>query len=118
MNTSLIIINTIIFISKLVSRQSEDWICDAPNLNLIIYLLLTETVAAKLYAIMHVYTVRVQRVHNKALQESVILSLVQFIAIVLFECNESEDYGPAKTLMNMAFTFYHEGTVAPTPVNS
>jgi hypothetical protein len=51
----------------------------------------------------------VQRVHNKALQESVILSLVQFVAIVLFECNEAEDYGPAKTLMNMAFTFYHEG---------
>lgn len=34
---------------------------------------------------------------------------MQYFAIVLFECSESEDYSPAKILMNMCFTYYHEG---------
>jgi len=43
--------------------------------------------------------------------EQVAYSLVQFYAVVLFECNEAEDYGPAMTLMNSAFTLYHDGNL-------
>ena len=50
-----------------------------------------------------------QRVHNKVVPEQTFYQLVQYFAIVLFECNEAEDFGPAKTLMNMCFTFYYEG---------
>jgi len=46
---------------------------------------------------------------KKEISEQLAYSLVQFYAVVLFECNESEDYGPAMTLMNTAFTFHHEG---------
>ncbi|ESO09888.1 hypothetical protein HELRODRAFT_190316 [Helobdella robusta] len=35
-------------------------------------------------------------------------ALIQFFTIVLFECNESEDYGPAKTLMELSFVLYRE----------
>ena len=45
------------------------------------------------------------------MSEQTFFQLVQYFAIVLFECNEHEDYGPAKTLMNMCFTYYHEGMV-------
>ncbi|KAK2156011.1 hypothetical protein LSH36_224g07006 [Paralvinella palmiformis] len=48
------------------------------------------------------------RAANKKVDEQVFYSLVQYFAVVLFECNEAEDFGPAKTLMNMCFTFYHE----------
>ena len=59
---------------------------------------------------MYTYTLACfQRVHNKQVSEQAFFSLVQYFAIVLFECNESEDFGPAKTLMNMCFTFYYEG---------
>ena len=50
-----------------------------------------------------------QMKQKKEIAESVAYSLVQFYAVVLFECNEAEDYGPAMTLMNTAFTFYHDG---------
>jgi len=46
---------------------------------------------------------------KKEITEQTAFSLVQFYAVVLFECNEAEDYGPAMTLMNTAFTFHHEG---------
>jgi len=46
---------------------------------------------------------------KKEIPEPVVFSLVQFYAVVLFECNEAEDYGPAMTLMNTAFSFHHEG---------
>jgi len=46
---------------------------------------------------------------KKEITEQVAFNLVQFYAVVLFECNEAEDYGPAMTLMNTAFTFHHEG---------
>ncbi|KAL4235106.1 hypothetical protein ACF0H5_006744 [Mactra antiquata] len=49
-----------------------------------------------------------QRVVSKKVDESIFFRLVQYFAVVLFECNESEDYVPAKNLMNMCFTFYHE----------
>ncbi|KAJ8303568.1 hypothetical protein KUTeg_019964 [Tegillarca granosa] len=35
---------------------------------------------------------------------------LHYFATVLFECNEAEDFSPAKTLMNMCFTFYHESS--------
>lgn len=42
------------------------------------------------------------------MSESTFYSLVQFFAIILFECAESDDFTPAKTIMNMCFTFYYE----------
>lgn len=33
-------------------------------------------------------------------------SLVQFFAIALFECCEDDDFTPAKSIMNMSFTYY------------
>uniref|UniRef100_T1IYG6 SBF1/SBF2 domain-containing protein n=1 Tax=Strigamia maritima TaxID=126957 RepID=T1IYG6_STRMM len=55
--------------------------------------------------------VNTQRVNNKKVDESTFYSLVQYFAIVLFECYESDDFSPAKSLMNMCFTFYHEVAV-------
>ncbi|XP_059618349.1 uncharacterized protein KIAA0513 [Phlebotomus argentipes] len=55
--------------------------------------------------------VNAQRVKSKRVDETTFYSLVQYFAIVLFECHESEDFSPAKSLMNMCFTFYHEITV-------
>ncbi|XP_067002511.1 uncharacterized protein KIAA0513 [Anabrus simplex] len=52
--------------------------------------------------------VNAQRVHNKRVDESTFYSLVQYFAIVLFECADADDFSPAKSLMNMCFTFYHE----------
>ncbi|KAK2189793.1 hypothetical protein NP493_96g00000 [Ridgeia piscesae] len=49
-----------------------------------------------------------QRVNNKKVDEQIFYRLVQFFAIALFECNDSEDFGPAKILMNMCFTFFYE----------
>lgn len=49
-----------------------------------------------------------QRCVSKKVDESIFFRLVQYFAVMLFECNEAEDYVPAKTLMNMCFTFYHE----------
>lgn len=45
--------------------------------------------------------------------ESTFYKLAHSFALVLFECNEADDFLPAKILMNMAFTFYHypEGNV-------
>uniref|UniRef100_A0A7G3AGQ2 Putative conserved plasma membrane protein n=1 Tax=Lutzomyia longipalpis TaxID=7200 RepID=A0A7G3AGQ2_LUTLO len=55
--------------------------------------------------------VNAQRVKSKMVDETTFYSLVQYFAIVLFECHESEDFSPAKSLMNMCFTFYHDITV-------
>lgn len=52
--------------------------------------------------------VNAQRVHKKKVDESTFYSLVQYFAIVLFECADADDFSPAKSLMNMCFTFYHE----------
>ena len=49
-----------------------------------------------------------QRVHNKKVKETTFYSLAQYFAILLFECSESDDFTPAKTIMNMCFTFYTE----------
>lgn len=52
--------------------------------------------------------VSVQRSTSKRVTENSFFSLVQHFAIVLFECGESDDFTPAKILMNMCFTFYYE----------
>ncbi|XP_049801786.1 uncharacterized protein KIAA0513 isoform X2 [Schistocerca nitens] len=52
--------------------------------------------------------VNAQRVLNKRVDESTFYSLVQYFAIVLFECADADDFSPAKSLMNMCFTFYYE----------
>ncbi|XP_064641129.1 uncharacterized protein LOC135495987 isoform X2 [Lineus longissimus] len=49
-----------------------------------------------------------QRVNNKKVDEEIFYQLVQYFAVVLFECHEAEDFSPAKTLMNMCFTFFYE----------
>jgi hypothetical protein len=49
-----------------------------------------------------------QRVKTQKVDEQVFYRLVQFFAVCLFECGEEEDYVPAKTMMNMCFTYYHE----------
>jgi hypothetical protein len=52
--------------------------------------------------------VSAQRSKSKTVDEITFYSLVQYFAIILFECSENDDFAPAKTLMNMCFTFYHE----------
>ncbi|KAK7113904.1 uncharacterized protein KIAA0513-like [Littorina saxatilis] len=47
-----------------------------------------------------------QRVNNKRVPEQIFFRLVQYLAVCLFECYDAEDFSPAKTLMNMCFTFY------------
>ncbi|XP_071957364.1 uncharacterized protein KIAA0513-like isoform X2 [Antedon mediterranea] len=49
-----------------------------------------------------------KRIYNKCVPEQTFYRLVQFFAVCLFECKESDDFSPAKHLMNMCFTFYHE----------
>ncbi|XP_034941146.1 uncharacterized protein KIAA0513 isoform X2 [Chelonus insularis] len=43
--------------------------------------------------------------------EASFYSLAQHFAVALFECHEADDFAPAKSLMNMCFTFYHEVNV-------
>jgi len=49
-----------------------------------------------------------QRNEHKRVSESTFYSLAQYFAIVLFECAEADHFVPAKSLMNMCFTFYHQ----------
>ena len=58
---------------------------------------------------MYTFLLLFQRANSKRVNEQVFYQLVQHFAIALFECHHSEDYTPAKSLMNMCFTFYHEG---------
>lgn len=48
-----------------------------------------------------------QRVNTKRVSEQTFYRLVQFFALCLFECNEADDFHPAKCLMNMSYTFFH-----------
>nr|CAB3258628.1 uncharacterized protein KIAA0513-like [Phallusia mammillata] len=48
-----------------------------------------------------------QRCVSKQVDETMFYKLAHNFALVLFECAEADDFGPSKTLMNMAFTFYH-----------
>ncbi|XP_078257041.1 uncharacterized protein KIAA0513 homolog isoform X1 [Rhinoraja longicauda] len=53
--------------------------------------------------------VSAQRCHSKCIAEHAFYRLVQSFAVVLFECYQRDDFGPAKNLMTMCFTFYHMG---------
>ncbi|XP_076032336.1 uncharacterized protein KIAA0513 isoform X2 [Oratosquilla oratoria] len=44
----------------------------------------------------------------KCVSEATFFSLIQHFSVMLFECAEADDFSPAKSLMNMCFTFYHE----------
>ncbi|KAL7641871.1 UNVERIFIED_CONTAM: hypothetical protein RMT77_007745 [Armadillidium vulgare] len=46
----------------------------------------------------------------KCVNEATFFSLTQHFAVMLFECSEADDFSPAKSLMNMCFTYYHEVT--------
>lgn len=49
-----------------------------------------------------------QRTKTKRVNETTFYALIQYFAIVLFECKECEDFMPAKHLMSLSFTFYQE----------
>lgn len=51
-----------------------------------------------------------KRVENKETNEYVFYRLVQYFAVCLFECNVSEDFAPATSLMNMCFTYHFIST--------
>ena len=56
--------------------------------------------------------VNFQRAKTQKVSETTFYRLVQHFAIVLFECANNENFSPAKTLMNMCLTFYHEVEMA------
>jgi len=47
------------------------------------------------------------RCRSLEVSETTFYNLAQSFALVLFECNEADDFLPAKSLMNMSFTYYH-----------
>ncbi|KAJ8785900.1 hypothetical protein J1605_006860 [Eschrichtius robustus] len=53
--------------------------------------------------------VSAQRCNSKCVSEATFYRLVQSFAVVLFECHQMDDFGPAKNLMTMCFTYYHIG---------
>ncbi|XP_058135614.1 uncharacterized protein KIAA0513 homolog isoform X2 [Dasypus novemcinctus] len=53
--------------------------------------------------------VSAQRCNSKCVSEPTFYRLVQSFAVVLFECHQMDDFGPAKNLMTMCFTYYHVG---------
>uniref|UniRef100_I3NF95 KIAA0513 n=2 Tax=Ictidomys tridecemlineatus TaxID=43179 RepID=I3NF95_ICTTR len=53
--------------------------------------------------------VSAQRCNSKCVSEPTFYRLVQSFAVVLFECHQMDDFGPAKNLMTMCFTYYHLG---------
>lgn len=52
--------------------------------------------------------VSAQRTKAKRVNETTFYALIQYFAIILFECKECEDFLPAKHIMSLCFTFYHE----------
>lgn len=54
-----------------------------------------------------------ERNENKRVSESTFYSLAQYFAIVLFECADADHFTPAKSLMNMCFTYYHQPASRP-----
>ncbi|KAL7025864.1 hypothetical protein ACKWTF_013667 [Chironomus riparius] len=52
--------------------------------------------------------VSAQRTKTKRVSETTFYALIQYFAIVLFECKECEDFLPAKHIMSLCFTFYQE----------
>lgn len=59
--------------------------------------------------------VSAQRCNSKCVSEPTFYRLVQSFAVVLFECHQMDDFGPAKNLMTMCFTYYHIGKPHPLP---
>lgn len=53
--------------------------------------------------------VSAQRCNSKCISEQTFYRLVQSFAVVLFECYQMDDFGPAKNLMTMCFTYYYIG---------
>ncbi|XP_009859363.2 uncharacterized protein KIAA0513-like [Ciona intestinalis] len=51
--------------------------------------------------------VNMQRCNSQKVNESTFYKLTHSFALVLFECYDADDFIPCKTLMNMAFTYYH-----------
>ncbi|XP_058979424.1 uncharacterized protein KIAA0513-like [Musca domestica] len=49
-----------------------------------------------------------QKNKSKRVEEPTFHSLIQHFAIVLFECGECSDFGPAMIMMNLSFLFYRE----------
>jgi hypothetical protein len=54
-----------------------------------------------------------QRVKSMEVNEFVFYRLVQYFAVCLFECNVSDDFSPANTLMNMCFTYHFVSSNIP-----
>jgi len=50
-----------------------------------------------------------KRVDFKEVAEVIFFRLVQYFAIVLFECSLSDDFCPATTILQMSFTFFQKG---------
>ncbi|XP_028813912.1 uncharacterized protein KIAA0513 homolog isoform X2 [Denticeps clupeoides] len=59
--------------------------------------------------------VSAQRCNSKCVSEQTFYRLVQSFAVVLFECYQMDDYGPAKNLMTMCFTYFHMGKSLLSP---
>lgn len=62
--------------------------------------------------------VSAQRCNSKCVSEPTFYRLVQSFAVVLFECHQMDDFGPAKNLMTMCFTYYHIGKPQLLPLES
>ncbi|XP_074057987.1 uncharacterized protein KIAA0513 homolog [Macrotis lagotis] len=62
--------------------------------------------------------VSAQRCNSKCVSEATFYRLVQSFAVVLFECHQMDDFGPAKNLMTMCFTYYHIGKPHMLPLES
>nr|XP_033796599.1 uncharacterized protein KIAA0513 homolog [Geotrypetes seraphini] len=62
--------------------------------------------------------VSAQRCNSKCVSEQTFYRLVQSFAVVLFECHQMDDFGPAKNLMTMCFTYYYIGKTHPPPAES
>lgn len=50
-----------------------------------------------------------QRAKAKRVNETTFYALIQYFAIILFECKDCEDFLPARHLMSLCFTFFQEG---------
>ncbi|XP_063168795.1 uncharacterized protein KIAA0513 homolog [Candoia aspera] len=62
--------------------------------------------------------VNAQRCNSKCVSEQTFYRLVQSFAVVLFECYQMDDFGPAKNLMTMCFTYYYIGKPQTLPPES
>ncbi|XP_033898903.3 uncharacterized protein KIAA0513 isoform X2 [Acipenser ruthenus] len=61
--------------------------------------------------------VSAQRCNSKCVSEQTFYRLVQSFAVVLFECYQMDDFGPAKNLMTMCFTYYYIGKTHLSPTD-